>query len=64
METVVLNSPDKEIYERIKKMKAINLASAERTKVRRRELQKTRKAVKLRQIVGAAMTKERLENMC
>ena len=40
-------------------MKAINLASVKRTKVRKIELQKARKAVKLRQTVGEAMTKQK-----
>ena len=48
----------------MKQTKAINLAAVERTNVRRRDLQKARKAAKARQTVGAAMIKQRVENMC
>ena len=64
MGTVVSNSSGEEFHEQIKTNKSNNLASVERTNVRRRELQKARKAVKPRQTVGAAMTKQRVEKMC
>ena len=64
MGAVVSNSPEKQSTSKSKQTKAINVVSVERTKVRRIELQKVRKAVKSRQIFGAAMAKQRAKNMC
>ena len=47
-----------------KQTKAINSASVEGTKVRRRELQNVRKIMKSGQRVGADMIKQRVENTC
>ena len=64
MGAVVSNSPEKKSTSKSEQTKAINLVSVERTKARRMKLEKVRKAVKSRQTVGAAVTKQRAKNRC
>ena len=64
MKTVVQIIKTKESTSELKQTKAINLATVEWTKVRRRNPQKARKAGKLTQTAPAAMIKQKVENMC
>ena len=64
MGTVFSNSPDGETHKKIETNVSNKFSISGENKSEKERTSKARKAVKSRQTVGAALTKQRVENMC